>query len=158
MKNATKTLSCLIMCFVLLIMLSACTKGEPQWRPNGQPNETETIEAAETQGQSPILMGDEQPQNSNLPENTFTALMPKIRIPVKEVIDNEFGTTAVYAAITSADFNTIVKAAKKNGFDVEASEENLSYIAKNENGMFIKIVVAQDATKISVFNDIKHFS
>ncbi|HHT86445.1 MAG TPA: hypothetical protein GXZ61_02080 [Clostridiales bacterium] len=104
-----------------------------------------------------IIADPNQPQDDALPENTFTALMPALRIPLKEVIDNEFGTTAVYNTVSDKDFEAIVNAAQKKGFTENIEQAELTFTATNKDGMFIKIAVDSEALRISVYADEKHF-
>lgn len=174
MKKIIKLTAILLSITMLLLLFVGCKSknevknGNDVGLPiNEKPNEDkqglETATNAEntpngTNANEDEAISEIRDEPSTLPKNKFTALMPKIRIPIKGVVDNEFGTTVIYAAITSADFNSLCKNAKKCGFDIDVLVVDLMFSASNEDSMHIKIEVTREATKITVYNDVKHFS
>lgn len=145
------------------------TEAEANIRDNDEvdmPAETATPSASATAAASatPDAQSTEAPNTEppkteapTLPSNDYTKLMPVLRIPLKEVIDNEFGTTAVYNTVSDKDFEAIVNAAQKKGFTENIEQAELTFTATNKDGMFIKIAVDSEALRISVYADEKHF-
>jgi hypothetical protein len=140
------------------------TGAEANIRDNDEvdmPAETATPSASATAAASatPDVQSTEPPKTEapTLPSNDYTKLMPALRIPLKEVIDNEFGTTAVYNTVSDKDFEAIVNAAQKKGFTENIEQAELTFTATNKDGMFIKIAVDSEALRISVYADEKHF-
>jgi len=140
------------------------TEAEANIRDNDEvdmPAETATPSASATAAASatPDAQSTEPPKTEapTLPSNDYTKLMPALRIPLKEVIDNEFGTTAVYNTVSDKDFEAIVNAAQKKGFTENIEQAELTFTATNKDGMFIKIAVDSEALRISVYADEKHF-
>lgn len=162
MKHIARFIALLLVCFMLLTLFTACKKESTN---NDNEDSAGLHIDEEARGErdgndtaEEMLTADpNQPQDDALPENTFTALMPALRIPLKEVIDNEFGTTAVYNTVSDKDFEAIVNAAQKKGFTENIEQAELTFTATNKDGMFIKIAVDSEALRISVYADEKHF-
>ncbi|NLB62071.1 MAG: hypothetical protein GX802_06630, partial [Clostridiales bacterium] len=124
----------------------------------------ETTKPYSTTGSSPQVTESTIPSTAEpteaptLPENEFTALMPEVRLDLMWAKDNEYGTTAVYAPITRGDFNSLGRIARDSGFEIDVLVVDMMFSASNADGMHIKIEVTKEATKITVYNDVKHFS
>lgn len=172
MKNI-KLIALIIALTMLFVFFTACNKEEnnnngeydsqglsisEDMGSRGDKTQDADGTAEPLQSAVPNNLETSEPTGANtLPDNPFTALMPALRIPLKEVIDNEFGTTAVYNTVSDKDFEAIVNAAQKKGFTENIEQAELTFTATNKDGMFIKIAVDSEALRISVYADEKHF-
>ncbi|NLB61704.1 MAG: hypothetical protein GX802_04690 [Clostridiales bacterium] len=148
MKNSIKIITLLLALSMLFVLAVAC-------------NDTTTKGDKDKYSIRGLDNTDNSGKDKNkvqLPENEFTALLPLLRMMVQEFVDNEYGTTVIYEAIESDAFNALYADAQESGFNIKASTDGLTFNAQNSDGYFIKIEVTDNATSVSVFNDIKHFN
>ncbi|NLB61995.1 MAG: hypothetical protein GX802_06245 [Clostridiales bacterium] len=152
MKKTIKIIALLLAFGMLMMLFSACAKKKDELEGAGDINDEDMTGGSNTQAPANTN------QSNDIPQNEFTSLMPEVDAMVKGVMNNDFGTTVIYDAVTEAEFAQIVQAAKNKGFTVEATEGELQYLAQNESGMFIQVLVMDDALRVSVYSNAAHLN